>query len=99
MDELGGSSTTETDMVADVLRSSFIREAIELVTGLPSSDVEAAIADLTAERVEWLDPHAVEAVARIINRTRGEKIPVDAHDRLEACEALEDARRAIQSND
>lgn len=70
MDELGGSSTTETDMVADVLRSSFIREAIGLVTGLPTSDVEAAIADLTAERVGCL----ATTVSVMINRRRNAEV-------------------------
>jgi len=94
MDEIGDGWTTETDMVVDALRHPFIREAIELVTELPTSDVEAAIDDLTAERVEWFNPHAVEAVARILNRTRGEEEPIGTHDRLEAREALEDASRA-----
>jgi hypothetical protein len=39
--------------------------------------------------VSEIDREAIEAVARIINRTRAEGIPVDDDDRAEAREALE----------
>lgn len=94
MDEIGSGYTTEATMVGEALHKQFILHALELVTGLTLHEIEAAIDELTEEPTDWLDPHAVDAVAVIINRTRGEHEPVGTEDRLEAVEALEDARRA-----
>jgi threonine synthase len=94
MDEIGSGYTTEAEMVKRALRKPFVLEAIRLLTRLSSTEIVAAIDELTEEPTDWLDPHAVDAVAVIINRTRGEQVPVDTEDRLGAVEALEDARRA-----
>lgn len=96
MEEIGNGYTTEAQMVGGALRKPFGLEAMRLLTELSIPEIEAAIDELTEEPTDWLDPRAVDAVAFIINRTRGERCPVNVEDRLEAIEALEDARRAVQ---
>jgi hypothetical protein len=94
MDEIGSGYTTEAEMVKWALHKPFVLEAIRLLTKLSPTEIVAALDELTEEPTDWLDPRAVDAVAIIINRTRGKHEPVGTEDRLEALEALEDARRA-----
>jgi len=50
---------TKAQMVADALHTWFVREAIELVTGLPTEHVEEAINELL--EIDCMNPKVIQA--------------------------------------
>lgn len=50
MDEIDSGYTTEAEMVKRALRKPFVLEAIRLLTKLSSTEITAAIDELTEER-------------------------------------------------